>query len=303
MSKAEMIIGTDLTKESALAIEAGLKWAENLGCHGVVMHVHQTDVTATMAAISPEYEEKMEELIESIHFELLKKLELQLKPFVKKNDDVESTVVFGDRARSFIRRASSKNCKMIVFGWNKDLSKDSFWLASTIDRTVRASFVPILVIKNEKALAPQRVLIPFILNQGFIDSFSWIETVGNIFTPNFQFVHYVNSKKGFLSSEMTLENLAEIYPEKAYLLNKFYQFIERCRMHGSQVDISIKDSSQMGVKEAFEQDVSFYDPDLILINTHGLGGLERLYMSSFTEWVIKGLPCSVFVTKTKKAQW
>ena len=42
MKKANLIIGTDFSKNSSVAIRVGMEWAKKLDCHPVVLHAHKS---------------------------------------------------------------------------------------------------------------------------------------------------------------------------------------------------------------------------------------------------------------------
>ncbi len=296
MAQTEIIIGTDLSDNSNLAIETGMLWANMLKCHPVVMHVHISSVNSnTRHLFNPDLESKFDELANMVKEELLKKLKGQVRPWIKMQNDIEPILAFGDRAKKFVERANEKNSKLIILGWNKDLSEETLWLASTIDRVLRISKVPVLIVKDNKAMNPKRIVVPFVLNNEFVDLLEWARVLLNTFSSKFEFIHVLKDKE-IVSSKSDIGVLKEFYPENEYAIEKLEEFIKFASKSNGSASVEIIPGVK-SIQKELENKINGSAPDLILMSTHGLSGIEKLYMSSITEWISKASKCSVLVTK------
>ncbi|MFT6603399.1 MAG: nucleotide-binding universal stress UspA family protein, partial [Bacteriovoracaceae bacterium] len=188
--KSEVIIGTDLQEASNNCIEVGLSWAHFLKALPVVMHVHPSNLNESAAfLVDDKLESQFRALSQKIEDELQEKLEKQIIPFVKESQRIKTKIRFGDRAKAFVHRSVEKESKLIVLGWDDDLTKEKIWMASTIDRVIRASYSPVLVVKENKAKAPSNILFPFLLNMEFVDTLPWLKILAENFNSKITLLH------------------------------------------------------------------------------------------------------------------
>lgn len=297
--KSEVIIGTDLKEASNNCLEVGLSWAHFLKALPIVLHVHPSHLNDSAAfLVDDKLESQFRALSQKIEEELQRKLEQQIIPFVKDSQRIKTKIRFGDRAKALVHRSVEKESKLIVLGWDDDLKTEKLWMASTIDRVIRASYSPVLVVKEKKAIEPKQILFPFLLNLEFVDTLAWLRILTEQFQSTVTLFHI--TKKDFSKTDYEgVELLEYLYPEKEDELDYLKAFVKDIKGLGGNLVFNIitkKGSEEKQILEHIEK----AQPDLTVLATESKKGIERLYLGSTTEAVLKLTNSSVFVAKLIK---
>lgn len=148
-----ILCATDFSRGGSHAVAVAAKWAEAQGAKLDVLHVVPPLITAALPAT-----DFLEELHASIAADAEGKLEAlvaSLRPRVM----ATGHVVLGFAQREILAHAKTLKSDLIVLGTAGEGAMSRAVLGSVVDRVVRASETPVLVVPEGTAVALPRVIV------------------------------------------------------------------------------------------------------------------------------------------------
>ena len=168
-------------------------------------------------------------------------------------------------------------------------------LGSTADRVLRKAACPVLVVRGELQVPPRRVLAPVDLSTLSGDAFhcglhflSQLAKNGEI---EVRAVHTVSFLEGLeLQHQKSGRTREQVERKEAEELRRFV--LEN--RPGTQLKV---ETAILPGEARFEilHELSERPVDLVVLGTHGRGGLDRLMLGSVASTVARKAPCSVLV--------
>lgn len=140
-----VLVAIDFSKNSFKTVEKGLAFAEKNGSELHILHVIE----------KPWY--VLDEAFKTIQKNLWEKLETRFPTLQKKCFHC----LEGNFIRELAETAENIHASLLVIGYSKEnYPFKEFFVGSTTKNILRNASVPVLVIKNDLPLTPQRILIP-----------------------------------------------------------------------------------------------------------------------------------------------
>lgn len=171
-------------------------------------------------------------------------------------------------------------------------------LGSTADRVLRRATCPILVVRGELRVPPQRILAPVDLSPLAADSF---RTALGLLGQLGGGVPQVETL--FVLSVMQRQVAPQFTPEQVdrFAADELRRFVEANAGAGDASEMKRKVRTGNTREEIFAEIADFH-PDLVLLGTHGTGGFDRLVIGSVAADVSREAPCSVLVVPPRSAE-
>ena len=192
MKKTEVLIGTDFSDSSQMAIESGIYLAEKMNCHPVVVHVHDMDIDyAASRVINNKLAEQFDNLSNEIQLSLYDKLSKQLRHWSLNKKEVEFDIIYGDKIKKLVEYAKNRNSKLIVVGLSQEMNNGHFFIGSMIERLVRSSSIPILIVKNNRIKNIKKIVVPYAIDDVSFSAFEWGKVFTHYFTSKIDYFHAV----------------------------------------------------------------------------------------------------------------
>jgi len=295
-SKIEtIVIGTSLSPESDAVVWAGLRLARAARARVVLVHAYSYQAVYGGAPFVPEV--ALGEVLEAESLAVRRLLTVQADRLGLRAEELAGMIVEPGPAHSLIMDvASRKNADLIVVGATESprLSK---LFGSTADRVVRKASCPVLVVRQNLTVPPHRVLLPVDL------SFLSGEAVR-------EGVRIVAEMSRDLGQTTTLPEMEALYvitdldrrlfapadaPEKAevHIREEAGRFLDR---YAGDSPLKVVPRIATGhVEDEVLGRVNEWQPDLVVIGTHGRSGFERFLLGSVASQVIRDGGVNVLV--------
>lgn len=287
-----VLIGSSLEDESDRVVRAGLSVARAVGGRVYLVHAARIEplLFGNEVGLSPDFSQ-----------EQLAWREKELRNQIQRLGIAESelagiAVQMGAPYRVLLEVAQTASAGLIVVGATGSGPLAAELLGSTADRVMRTAMCPVLIVRGELRMPPRRVLAPVDLSTLSADAFRCgLHLVAQLAKGTKIDVHAVYAMSFMDALALQRQKPGEI-PSKG---------VERCageelgrfvleNRPGAVCDIETAvlpgEARQEILRSLHEHPV-----DLVVLGTHGRGGLDRLAMGSVASTVARKAPCSVLL--------
>ena len=293
-----VLIGTSLGDESDQVVRGGLAVARAAG--GRVYLVHATEMETLIA--SPEAGSSPD-LVPGQTAWAEEKLRQQIQRLgITDSELAGSAVLSGSPHRALIETAHTAGADLIVVGATGSGPLAAELLGSTADRVLRKATCPVLVVRGELPVPPRRVLAPVDLSAVSGNAFrcgldllaqiagSGDVEVRSIYALSFLDALALNRKRRPDATQEASVSFEQVEQAEAEELRRFV--LENAAMAPFKVETAV-----LPGEARFEilQELSERPADLVMLGTHGRGGLDRLLLGSVASTVARKAPCSVLL--------
>ncbi|HEX6904714.1 MAG TPA: universal stress protein [Thermoanaerobaculia bacterium] len=287
-----VLIGTLLESESDPVVRAGLAVARAAGVRVLLVHAFPDgpkivgpeigmagDFTAELRAWC---EERLREQIGRLG--------------IGESELAGVEVRAGVPHRILVEEAGKAAADLIVVGATGLEPFAAELLGSTADRVLRKASCPVLVVRGELPVPPRRVLAPVDLSPVSGDSFrcglDLLAQIGGGADVEVRAVHALSFTE-MLALQRRKDG--EVSPEQAerWSGEDLRSFVLENR---AEAPLEV-DTAVLPGEARFEilQELAERPVDLIVMGTHGRGGVDRLMLGSVASAVVRKAPCSVLL--------
>ena len=295
MNKENIVIVTDLTNRSIAAIKTGVEWAQTLNCGVILVHIHKGDEAERLVTIFPEFETKLKDFSDSLKASLEKKMKIQLSGFKNHDIPISSRVFYSNDIEKYIKSIETLKPKLLVVPVI-ETEFDSFWSGSVVEQLIRLSKAPVLIVKKE-ILNCESILVPFAF-QGFSEKVLDVsKELSKAFKSKVSAIHILKNKKKE-TERFSLLNLESIVKKPAEVARAkvIRSQLETLQASESLEDLRIIDGDGHP-KEVLLEEINNSKSDLVLMGSSGKRAIERLYLGSFCEYILRNSNTSMLIVK------
>jgi nucleotide-binding universal stress UspA family protein len=292
-----VLIGTSLGDESDQVVRAGLAVARAAGARVLLAHATQLEPplhgyeVGAGAALDREQ-------IARCNTELHRQIErLGIDP----REMAGSRVLAGAPYRILTGLAQEIGADLIVVGATGSGPLAAELLGSTAERVLRKAPCPVLVVRDGLQVPPRRVLAPVDLSTLSGDAFrcglhllSQLASSGEI---QVQAVYALSFLDAAAARQQTgVASLEQVERSAAEELRRFV--LE----NRPEAPVHVETAVLPG-EARFEilRELDEHPVDLVIVGTHGRGGLDRLVLGSVASKVARKAPCSVLMISPEAA--
>ncbi len=273
-----ILVATDLSARSDRALERAVLLAFDHSADLTIIHVVDEDLPESLADT---YEKAAREAIGK-HIDALA---------AGDRPRISIEVVFGQPHVDILQMSEKAEADMIVLGMHrKDVLMDMF-IGTTAERVVRASGVPVLLVRERASGPYNRVMVGVDFS---VYSRRAVEfAAGLVPDGQFHLVHaYDVPFKAFLDNKDTRREISK------RLSQQFQDMVEKeMAAFLSTVEekaLKVERVMQQGVvHEVIYRQVEKVKPDLLVVGTHGKTGVARAVLGSLAENLLRDPPCDV----------
>ena len=193
------------------------------------------------------------------------------------------------------RAAIDTNSNLILVGSGETQKGDTFRLGTTAERVIQKSEKPVFVIKEGALLNVHHILCPVDFSEASRRALKNAVTMSRRF-----------------KSELTILSVCEVSKSPWFLSEKDLESENdsRCEQHKEDLEAFLKDFNLSDINwtkeapkgnpsEEILSTVSRKMIDLLIMGTSGRTGLNRMFMGSVTEKVIREVPSSFLTLKSE----
>jgi len=215
-----------------------------------------------------------------------------------KNEGVKSEkpiLMVGAPHEAIVRAAIDVNANLILLGSGETKKGDTFRLGTTAERIIQKSVKPVFVIKESVLLNVHHILCPV----DFSDASK--RALKNAITMARRF-----------KSELTILAVCELQGSTWFTSDKDKEKENelRYKLHKEEFDTFLRDFNLIDLNwtkeiprgnpsEKILSTISRKMIDLLIMGTAGRTGLNRMFMGSVTEKVVREVPCSFLTLKSE----
>jgi universal stress protein E len=293
-----VLIGTSLGEESDQVVRAGLAVARAAGARVHLVHAAPLeplpvgfDVGAGLALDG--------ELIGEVINQSQRKLAEQVERLGLQGSELAGAeVLTGAPYRVLADAAERTEAGLIVVGATECGPLSAELLGSTADRVLRKADCPVLIVRGELPVPPRRVLAPVDLSdlsgeavQSGLHLLSQIAGEGGDGEVRVRMIYALSFLDALAVRQRTggtpLEQIESVATEE------LRRFAEANRPEARfQVETAVlQGEPRVEILRELEERPA----DLVILGTHGRGGMDRLMLGSVASTISRKAPCSVLV--------
>lgn len=220
---------------------------------------------------------------------------------------VFTTVLSGRPAAALVKHAKVHNPDIIVMSTHGRGPFSHYWLGSVADSVVRRIPTPVLLIRPEtdcKANIDDRrqcrhIVVPLDGSKLAEQSIEWAKTLGDLET-RYSLVQVTPCSVTAWAQQPNVD--ADHTPELAVVAhNNAAEYLDRIKdtldKSGLSVETVIEDTKPpaVGILDTTER----LSADMVVISTHGRGGIRRLVLGGVVDKVIRASNVPVLAVKTQ----
>jgi nucleotide-binding universal stress UspA family protein len=282
-----VLIGTSLTEASEEVVRTGLKVARAAQARVALVHAYAPRVAYGGAPFVPEL--PMEGVIEAEKDSLRREMESQAGRLGIKPEELAGFELgLGPAHQMIMETARQIDASLIVVG-AAESPRLAKLLGSTADRVVRKATCPVLVVRRDLPMPPARVLLPVDLSYLSAEAFhEGLEVLGLLSRerelPELEALYVVTDlDRQLFASELASEEAPE--GAETHAREELERFLVR-HVAGSPFEVAprlvsgyVEDEILLRIRE--------WEPNLVVIGTHGRSGFERFLVGSVAGRVIR----------------
>lgn len=274
----KILVATDLSSRSDRAISRAIKLAKKYEAKLDILHVIDEETPQSL----------IEETKKIAHQEISYCIKGKTKEL---EHDIH--IIIGSPYLEIIKFSNEENSDLIILGLHRHTDSNEPMIGRVIERVVKNSMKPVLVVKNRSELDYKNILIAVDFN---IHSKKSLKLAFDIFRDcNFSLLHSYQlpflgtAGKGDILEQQVKDNclsdLEEIIKEatpKNIDKNKINQQINKKIVRGSILDI-------------LADEIIYSKPELLVLGSHGRTGLAKMISVNVTENFLVNPACDVLV--------
>jgi nucleotide-binding universal stress UspA family protein len=208
----------------------------------------------------------------------------------------------GEPHRVLIDTARQSGAELIVVGATASGPFAAELLGSTADRALRKATCPVLVVRGELRVPPRRALAPVDLSPLSADAFRCgLDLLAQLAQGAEVEVRavYASSLKEIAAPQRRKRGETSAAEAERHSGDELRRFVLE-----NQPDAPLKvEAIALPGEARFEilRELSERPADLVMLGTHGRGGMDRLMMGSVASMVARKAPCSVLMISPEAA--
>ncbi|HMB94381.1 MAG TPA: universal stress protein [Rhodothermales bacterium] len=212
--------------------------------------------------------------------------------------DIAYAVVRGMAAApALLDYAEDHDIDLIVMGTHGRRGVRRFLMGSVAQEIVRLSACPVLTVhQSERQEYFDSILVPIDFSEHARKALQHARALGNLLGARLDLLHVVEDNIHPAFYGPTVQSIYDIDPdldEKA--LAHLKTFYEQTEGPDTEVTFAIRTGHPVHEIVQFAEDA---DCGLLVMGTHGLTGLERFFLGSVTEKVVRRASCPVFTIQS-----
>lgn len=207
----------------------------------------------------------------------------------------EPVITFGKPVDKINQIANSEKVNLILLGSNSKHKREKFKLGIISEQLIRISDVPVWVVKTKEETILTNILCPVDFSAPSKRALNNAILLSRKFQANLRILT-VYEPITYASPKIMLDLEKENASRLKKVKSEMNQFVKEFDLNGINHKIDIKTGI---VHEKILTTIKKYGHDLLVMGTNGRSGLNRFFMGSVTEKVVRQIPCSFVTTKTQ----
>ncbi|MFD1104644.1 universal stress protein [Sphingobium olei] len=277
-----VLVATDFSPRADRALRRAVLVARQFSAGLVLLHALDDELPETLLAIQRDSSEG---------------LLAETAATISSSDQVDCTyrLVMGDPFRALVDAARELEPDLVVMGpHRRNLLKDIF-VGTTAERTIRESATPILMANGMPASPYQRIMIATDLSECSLEAAKAAMELGLLAEAHLEILHVFDTpERSMMQRSMMTGDEVEDYTAtvRAEAINDLRSFLSEA---GIQPDRKTVQAIELSVPDTILSAARKAQIDLLVIGMHGRTGLEKFFLGSVAEEVLRYAKVDVLV--------
>jgi nucleotide-binding universal stress UspA family protein len=273
------LVATDLSARSDRAVLRAVKLAREFKAKLTIIHTIDSEIPRGIIDESEKFARQ--------------EIEYCLKGKIK-NIKCDIKIVVGNAHKEILKISIKDKVDLIILGIHRHTNRDDPIVGNVIERVVKNSATPVLVVKDRAEMDYKDILVGVDFNAYSKKS---LKTALEFFeSSTFHILHsYQIPFLGIVGNNADLEK--QIVQTSQNDLN---EMVEEAVMHcssGKKKSFKINQLVKKGyILDALKEELTYLRPQLLVLGTHGRTGISNIMVISVTEHILSNPTCDVLVT-------
>ncbi len=256
----KFLVATDLSARSDRAVLRALKLAKEYKAHLTILHVVDEDMPRSLLDETKKIAKK--EIAECIKGKT-------------KDVDFEVKIISGIPSSHILKATAEEKIDLVILGLHRHTTDHQPMIGRVIERVVKSSMKPVLVVKNRSESKYKNILVGIDFN---IHSKKSLKVALDLFADcNFNLVH--SYYMPFLGASASLEAQVKANSSKD-IDNMIKEAASGKSVKSYKIDKKIIKGDIIAI---LEDEIVYSKPDMLVLGTHGRSGLSRILSVNVTE--------------------
>jgi universal stress protein E len=282
-----LLVASDLSHRSERALWRAASLAQQQKAPLTVLHVVDESLPFTLQ--------------ESLITQTKQTLQQQLNSVIQDPAlAVESVVKIGNPFQTIVQEAQLRQINWLILGAHRRRVLKEMFTGTTVERVIRHSDCPVLMVNTEPAGRYEKILlaldlseltVPVLRQSQALGVFQEAElTIVHAFTPLAKgSMHYAGVDAGIIE-----EHVAHAQQEALRELNLILRTEEFKALNPTLV---VEEGTPFQI---IKQETKKRSPQLLIFGTHGYSGIKRLLLGSVAEQLLRELECDMLIIPPAK---
>lgn len=277
-----ILVATDFSPRSDRALRRAVLVARQFSSRITLLHA---------------LDDELPEPLLAVHRDSCEGLLAEMAHTVATSDQIDCAyrLIMGDPFRVLVNATSDLEPDLVVMGpHRRNLLKDIF-VGTTAERTIRESAAPVLMANGVPAGGYQRILIATDLSECSLEATRAAWTLGFMEGAHITILHVLDAPEHSMMqrSVMPADDIEDnLLSARAEANQGLHSFVSAA---GVQPDRKIVQPVKLSVSDTILEAARKARADLIVIGTHGRTGIEKFFLGSMAEEVLRYAEMDVLV--------
>jgi nucleotide-binding universal stress UspA family protein len=209
-------------------------------------------------------------------------------------------VVTGNAFDAIIRTATEVRADLIVMGSHRRQLLLDIFIGTTIERVIRKSSFPVLMVNNEAQRKYENVVVPIDLSDASAHALKVALSTGLISRGGATLLHaFVAPGRGkmFVADSDEASIARYVAGERQRAMDELNAFMVANDLGGDRWPSRVREGGPM---EVISSTVSEMRPDLLVMGTRGRSSLLKAFLGSVTDEALRSLNVDILAVPPKR---
>lgn len=294
MELRRIVLLTDFSPCARLAYAPAVAWARRFGADLCLVHAFPSQFDGAQVQVEGckdavvDYRDALDERLEVEAEDVLLR-ECRPRPVLLSGRQSDVVSHFAEKEKADLILQSSHGRS----GWTRA------FLGSFAEGVIRRSTTPVLTFRGEREgnLAPRRILYPFDFSDYARAPLDAIRLVARSFEAEVLVFHVIETFPS-IPSPVGTEPVVALHAESPGLRERLLKDLKAfaaAEFDGVRHDVDVAHGDP---SFAIAERSAVWRADLLCMATHGMGSMERLFLGSTAEKVVRSAPCAVLTVRS-----
>jgi universal stress protein E len=217
-------------------------------------------------------------------------------------DEPATTVKAGDPFQAIVQVATEANVDLVAMGAHRRRILQDVFVGTTIERVMRTGPHPVLMVNREPKRPYRRVVAAIDMSEASANALGSAKSLGLLDSAHVSLVHaFEPFAKGLLIyANIEREKIeAHVAQETTQTRRKLIDFVTNLQLGELNYDLCLEDGPTF---RAIRDFVDKKQPELLVIGTRGLTGIQRILLGSVADALLRGLECDILAVPPRQEE-